>query len=325
MNQSDIRAALAAGGRFVRRPEPVVRAEPGSWCSGFLAPTSLVRQGDEHWLYAEGSPTGGREAIGVYRGRPDLDPAVWTPVGENPVVEGSERGFDRGGVFDPAVIRLGDTFYLYYSATEDDAHHYAEQLAAGAVLDGPSGEWIGLATSTDGVHWRKHPEPVLDARCPFAVVTPHGVALFYVRVVGGGYQIFVNESRDPTRFSADDERLALPVGPAGSWDAATVTTPKVLAVDGGYLLGYAGGTGTLDDPTGFGLAFSADLGEFQRSLDAPFLTAPGVGFDAVCLQSPLLLPVAGATHLLYSGSDTLIAEGLHSQIGLATLEGPKVG
>ncbi len=64
----------------------------------------------------------------------------------SPVLRPSEGGFDSLAVYNPTVLKVGNCLYMLYRARgrSDD-------------LTGV----IGLATSTDGVHWTKHPQPVL--------------------------------------------------------------------------------------------------------------------------------------------------------------------
>src|SRR5262245_37982276 len=76
----------------------------------------------------------------------------WEKSQDNPVLSLSPKGkFDSQNIFAPAIVKHDGTYYLYYAG-------------------GPSGpqtgeEFInyqlGLATSTDGIHFRKTGEPLL--------------------------------------------------------------------------------------------------------------------------------------------------------------------
>ncbi|MGC9670695.1 hypothetical protein ACNTMW_29635 [Planosporangium sp. 12N6] len=313
---SDALDDRAAAG-WTRSPaNPVVSTAGGDWCRDFIAPCSLVERDGRLWLYTEGS-AGGHEQIGLFTAPVD-DPTTWTPSEHNPVLRVGD-GFDRGGVFDPAVVEFRGRWLMYFSATEGDAHEYAEQLAHGQAGDGPVGEWIGLATSDDGVHFDKHPGgPVLSARCPFALVHDDRVYLFFVQVVDGGYRIHLSVSADGVTFEPVQDAPVLDVGGPGSWDGFSVTTPKVFRDGDRFCMSFAGDDASLDDPKGIGLAYSDDLVHWEKVPGNPVFTAgPDGEFDSVSLQSPLIRRMGDRYVMLYAGSDHTIFDGLHSQVGLA--------
>jgi predicted GH43/DUF377 family glycosyl hydrolase len=79
------------------------------------------------------------------------------PYSSNPVISmGPEGSFDAGALGSMTILKVGDTFHVYYEAwgvrseKEWDASEY-ETLQ------------IGHATSKDGIHWNKDPEnPVIE-------------------------------------------------------------------------------------------------------------------------------------------------------------------
>lgn len=295
---------------------PVVTAASGDWSRDFIAPCSLVERCEELWLYTEGS-AGGHEQIGLFTASVD-DPSRWTPSKHNPVLRIGEEEFDRGGVFDPAVVRFRGQWLMYFSATEGDAHEYAEQLAHGKAPESPVGEWIGLATSDDGVHFVKHDGPIIDARCPFAVVHDNRVHLFFVRVVDGGYRIYLTVSDDGVTFRPVRDVPVLDVGESGSWDSFSVTTPKVFRDGDRFCMSFAGDQASLDDPTGIGLAYSHDLVHWEKVAGNPVFKLGAHGeFDSVSVASPVIHKVGNRYVMLYAGSDRTIFDGLHSQVGMA--------
>ncbi|MFD1150585.1 glycoside hydrolase family protein, partial [Saccharothrix hoggarensis] len=94
------------------------------WCSqlGAAAP------GGDDVLYAESaSPDGPFTAPG---GSPSI-----------PVLSGSTAGFDAIHTCDPSVIKVGPTYYMYYTGAERDNH--------------ANGSAIGVATSPDGISWTR--------------------------------------------------------------------------------------------------------------------------------------------------------------------------
>jgi predicted GH43/DUF377 family glycosyl hydrolase len=301
---------------------PLIRPEGTGWADDFIAACSVVEYDDQLRLYAEGS-VGGHEQIGLFTsdaGAP-TDSARWAPHVDNPVLRVG-TGHDAGGVFDPAVVKLGSRWLLYYSATEGDAHAFAEQVEQGAVSGQPTDESIGLAVSDDGLHFTRHPDaPVLRSRCPFAVVHDGVVHLFHVRITDGGYRVHLARSEDGVTFR-EVEAPVLDVGGHGSWDSHTVTTPKVFRDGDQWCLSYAGDSERLDDPTGIGLAYSDDLISWQKIPGNPVFTvgAPG-DFDSASVASPIIRKSQHSYDMWYAGSDRTIGDGLHSQVGVASLPG----
>ncbi len=307
--------------RWVRSPRnPIIRPEGTGWADDFIAPCCVLEHDRQLRLFVEGS-VGDHEKIGLFTAdvSEPADTATWTPYPGNPIL-GIGAGFDAGGVFDPAVVRLGNQWLLYYSATEGDAHAFAEQLEHGVTSGQPTDECIGLAVSEDGVTFTRHPDaPVLTARCPFAVVDDGTVHLFHVKIRNGGYRIHLALSEDGVRFRELDDPV-LDVGPANSWDSHTVTTPKVFRDGDRWCMSYAGDSERLDDPTGIGLAHSDDLLSWQKISGNPVFTVGGSGdFDSVSVASPLIRRSSNGYQMWYAGSDRSIRDGLHSQVGVALL------
>ncbi|MGO8992628.1 MAG: hypothetical protein ACLQVI_04825 [Polyangiaceae bacterium] len=125
---------------------------------------------------------------------------------------------------DPMVLKIGDTFYLYYSAY-------------------PGGKGADFVrTSKDLVTWSASKMVAFggaagtgkySAECPFVVYQPDQKAyyLFRTQLYGARAQTRVYRSPDPTQFGIDDDRYlveTLPIAApeiaevAGRWYIATV-------------------------------------------------------------------------------------------------------
>jgi predicted GH43/DUF377 family glycosyl hydrolase len=70
----------------------------------------------------------------------------WTRQGSTAVLTPSSSGWDSYLVGSPSVIKIGTTYYLYYEGINISSYTPA----------------IGLATSTDGVHWTKGASAILQ-------------------------------------------------------------------------------------------------------------------------------------------------------------------
>lgn len=166
------------------------------------------------------------------------------------VLSPGPTAYDRAHVFDPAVIQWQGKIHLYYSAV-------------GALADS-----IGLATSQDGIHFTKHPLPILAGRSPEVIVWQDSLYLFYVReLIGEGYSIFCARSQDGIKFTPVDESPVLTPGSSVQWDGFEVTTPRLFQRNGNFYMLYAAcqSPSRKDLPDGFGLARSTDLRHWEKS------------------------------------------------------------
>ncbi len=103
---------------------------------------------------------------------------------DGPVLTAGPLGsFDEIAVADPAVIHLGDHFYLYYLG-QDRAQR----------------QRLGVAQSTDGVHWQKlRDNPILELGSPGAF-DEQGLGEPAVWTSGGSYwMLYTGRARDETR------------------------------------------------------------------------------------------------------------------------------
>ncbi|WP_038044296.1 beta-xylosidase [Thermocrispum agreste] len=95
------------------------------WCSQYGA----AKPAGDDILYGEARTLDGpfRDAAGTQ--------------GPKAVFSGSRRGFDAKHTCDPSVIKVDGVYYLYYTGARNDDHNF--------------GNAIGVATSRDGITWRR--------------------------------------------------------------------------------------------------------------------------------------------------------------------------
>ncbi|RKT56411.1 beta-xylosidase [Saccharothrix australiensis] len=118
---------VAAGAEAPYNYGPAVVSEGGKlrmwWCSQLR---DAGPPGDDLLFAESATPDGPFTA-------PDGSPG-------QSVLSGSEAGFDGKHVCDPSVLKVGGTYYLYYTGAAGEHAH---------------GNAIGVATSPDGVHWTR--------------------------------------------------------------------------------------------------------------------------------------------------------------------------
>lgn len=275
-----------------------------SWRAEATMTTDVLPAQDDYLMYYVGK-SGGKDRLGVARcPKSEFDGVSWQDAPGNPLLTPGESGsFDSQHLVDPAAVRWQGSVLLYYSA----------------LGDGPDS--IGLATSDDGLHFEKHPDPVLVGRAPAVVVHGDLIHLLYSKDnPEGGYEFHLATSEDGIRF---DERGAV-FGPASSgWDSLSVVTPRVLSESSIWILAYAGDAEEKDRPSGFGLAFSTDMRNWTRYPHNPVLEAGDSGaWDSRAIWFPEILSHDSKYYMWYEGYD-----GHVSQVGLAVSDDPlgKIG
>ncbi|HJT87763.1 MAG TPA: hypothetical protein VJ732_07895 [Bryobacteraceae bacterium] len=132
--------ARSRDGRTWRKePRAVVPPGPrGAWDERGVADPDVIRIGPYFYLFYLGQDRAMRQRLGVARSR---DGIRWEKLRSNPVLElGGDGAFDENGLGEPAVWSARGFYWMLY--TGRDLHENRR---------------LGLARSTDGVHWRKLP------------------------------------------------------------------------------------------------------------------------------------------------------------------------
>jgi hypothetical protein len=164
---------------------------------------------------------------------------TWRRAGEEPVLErGGPGSSDAGGACVPTLMRVGDRWMMWYTAGVIDT--------AGRTLI-----HLCLATSDDGLRWRKHPDkPVLGddfsdgakrcvtSRC--CVRLDEGVFRMWYSHAKPDYRIRYAESLDGVTWERSPVEPALGPSPSPAWDDTMVEYPEVDVVDGVFRLWFCG-------------------------------------------------------------------------------------
>ncbi len=120
-------------------PGPVL--DPGpymSWDERGVADPDVLRIGPYFYLYYLGQDRADRQRIGLAR---SADGIHWQKLVSNPILElGPPGAFDENGLGEPAVWQARGFYWMLYTGR-----------GAGEIRR------LGLARSTDGVHWSKVP------------------------------------------------------------------------------------------------------------------------------------------------------------------------
>ena len=126
----------------VREPAPVVGYGPYmSWDERAIADPDAIRIGPYFYLYYLGQDRADppRQRLGLARSR---DGVHWEKLRANPILSpGGPGAFDENGVGEPAVWQFHGFYWMLFTGRDRGERRR-----------------LGLARSTDGVHWRKLPQ-----------------------------------------------------------------------------------------------------------------------------------------------------------------------
>jgi predicted GH43/DUF377 family glycosyl hydrolase len=161
---------------------PVMDYGPrGSWDERGLADPYTIRVGRYFYLFYLGEDRARRQRLGVAR---SLDGVDWKKWRSNPILElGGYGAFDEMGLGEPAVWIAHGYYWMLYAGR--DAHENRR---------------LGMARSTDGVHWERLP-PIFEGRAPWdnRVVCDPAIELLGGRLAvwfGGGDAASPDENLD---------------------------------------------------------------------------------------------------------------------------------
>lgn len=196
---------------------------------------------------------------------------VWVemPAGRPVIDRGPAGAWDHYAVDNPFVLVEEGTYYCFFEAQDKPFNQGGH-------------ERMGLATSSDGITWKKWPQnPILDIGPPGAwdhvvaklpTVTKHKdrYYLFYSGRDGKTKQIGIATSTDLKTWTKHPENPVLQSRP-GEWDTLLSTHPSpIFERDGRYYLLFRG----MNQKTrqqGLNVAVSTDMEHWKRIQNEPVI------------------------------------------------------
>ncbi len=218
----------------------------------------------------------------------------WRRVAEMPILSPQRDGFEAAGVFNPAVVKRGNTFVMLYRAQD---------------RNGTSR--LGYATSADGVHFTRAPKPVLSPETDYekdgGVEDPRVVRIgntYYLTYTGYNRrdaQLCLATSNDLVHWQRHG--VILPAY-EGNWNVGWTKSGAIVTekIAGKYWMYFLGTSADHNDQ--MGLASSVDLVHWQDATELPVLPRRPGQFDSRVVEPgppPILLPEG--ILLLYNGAD----------------------
>lgn len=218
----------------------------------------------------------------------------WKRVAQAPILSPQGTGWESAGTFNPAVIQAGDKIVMLYRA----------QDAKGVSR-------LGYADSSDGIHFKRRPEPVFSPEADYekggGVEDPRLVRFgdtYYLTYTGYNTkdaQLCLATSRDLIHW--ERKGVILPAY-KGNWNTGWTKSGAIVPekIDGKYWMYFLGTTPDKNDQ--MGLAYSSDLIHWTEATKTPVLPRRPGQFDSRVVEPgpPPILTHDGIV-LIYNGAD----------------------
>lgn len=210
---------------------PVLQAKDTGLDFWSIASNSVVINDDNEWVFYFSLIYPGKFFTGeIGRATASSPLGPWKTDTESVLKPGPEGSWDGDHIGNASVVKTSDGYRMYYTGTGTFQNGaFSEQR-----------ENVGMAYSTDGIHWTKYNDP----------------------------------STNDAHF-ADSDPVLLVSGIPESWDSLRITDTNVQKVGDEWVMVYRGSS--FNDPGALGLATSNDGIDWRRASDTPFLTNKDVG------------------------------------------------
>lgn len=221
---------------FYYSKNPVITPTPGAFDARVVGPAKVLKDAGGYKMYYSGETQGWMNKIGLATSSNGLQ---WQKYASNPILSpGPSGSWDSQNIYGVDVLLVGQTYYMWYAGSGPDLVHR-----------------IGLATSTDGVVWTKHPaNPVLNLGSPgrwdaASIVLPRVVVVngvFYMLYTGTN-TMFANEKIGLATSSDGIVWQRYPNNPVmsgqGGWEGSRISSASVLFRNNKFHLWYDGNNG----------------------------------------------------------------------------------
>jgi len=219
------------------------------------------------------------------------DGLTWEKDGTTPFLfPDTNGGWDSKHVSPGPVINEDGIYKMYYSGWSDQY-----------------GNWpVGLATSTDGIHWEKYknnPVIVGDNWCssirPQSIIKLNGkYLLYFTGGTGNNCKIGVATSTDGYNWKIFSGEPILKS--EKNWEGYGVASPTVIFDDGLLKMVY---WGILPANTSFGIAYSTDGFRWSKDQNNPLFKTDNCNVSYNKISYPFLLKVNNEYRIYYTGID----------------------
>ncbi len=304
--------AQAEGSEWVKYPaNPILTSTPGSWDADYTIQPRVLYLGNLFRMYYVGSRQG---ILGIGYGT-SSDGIKWTKHGAPILTPGPLGSWDSSLVGLGSVLWNGTLYLMWYRGK-----------SPGLYDDGA----FGLATSSDGMTWKKYPRnPVLTPSSvdeklltdPYVIRQPALYGMWYAARNSSDprfsqiLRILYAISFDGVNWAKFNLVALSPSIDAAAWDSGNLFSPSVFyaGAANGYGMWYSALNQSFQVPA-VGYATSRDGVYWTKSPENPILTHGSLGsWDSGGVENQDVILAKGAYMMYYDGfrADT------GSSIGLA--------
>ena len=226
----------------------------------------------------------------------------WTRLSAEPIMTPKGNTFESAGTFNPSVVKKDGKFVMLYRAQD---------------RSGTSS--LGYATSDDGIHFTRRPEPVMVSEAPYE--KGGGVEDPRLQKIGDTYYLTYTgyNNVDGRAMDKKDAQLCLATSAdlvhwqrrgviipsfKGKWNVKWTKSGAIVTekINGKYWMYYLADQKGKD--TQMGVASSDDLLHWTEVLDHPVLASRPGAFDSQVVEpgpTPIMMPQG--IFLIYNGAD----------------------
>ena len=241
-------------------------------------------------MYYSGHAGAGSSYVGYAE---SFDGINWnSPLSEPVLSPGQQGSWDSHSTVAGSIIIEDGLYKLYYIGWSSNW-----------------GNWhVGLATSTDGLHWRKYSEPVLygTSSWEFQIASVSVIRydntyyLFYTGRNLPHYSIGLATSSDGVNWTRHSDNPILTF--TEPWEMNGIYFPSVIRENNKFKMIYMNSSGT-----GFGLASSTNGTDWEKEESNPFFVRESTanGWATNKIAYPYLIKIDNESRIYYSGIGTM--------------------
>ena len=268
---------------------PVLETSGAYWEIEGVAQPKILLENNLYKMYYAGYAGAGYTYVAYAESQDGLN---WTRPISNPIISPGDPGsWDSWSVQAGSILNENNLYRMYYTGWSDNY-----------------GSWdIGLATSADGLHWEKLPQPILygasgwEYQIHVSSVIKYGNTyfLFYTGRNLPNYNIGLATSTDGLHWERFSGNPILTN--TESWEANGVYYATVVREDNQFKMIYMNSSGT-----GFGFAYSSDGMNWTKDISNPFFTRENTanGWAHSKIAYPNLIKTENDSRIYYSGIGT---------------------
>lgn len=278
---------------------PILLSSGLYWDNNGVQQPKILYENNQYKMYYLGLAGGSSSSVGYAI---SSDGFNWTKPFSQPVLSpGNYNSWDATTAAAGAIIHESNGYKMYYVGW---SNHNAN--------------WhIGLATSSDGINWTKHPNPVIYGTngweyqlVPSSIMKIQGVYyLYYYGINSQNYKIGLATSVDGINWTKHSSNPIL--SPTQTWEGTGVGHPSVIKDGDVFKMIYMGGF-----DYSFGMATSTDGVNWTKVSSNPFFTKQNThnNWASGGIAYPNFIKIGNEYRIYYSG---LFSGSSQYRIGVA--------